>query len=114
MPYLTSLFIKDYISLLISDVMHNRSFLLLDIGGLQILILCDGIEAGAVFVDVGQVAVTEDPSIGVRGLQAAQQPEQGAFLPRSAGVGGIAVLVEASFVTDAERMAVVAYGMGTD
>jgi hypothetical protein len=39
--------------LLISDVMHNRSFLLLDIGGLQILILCDGIEAGAVLVDVG-------------------------------------------------------------
>lgn len=92
--------------------MHNRSFLLLDIVGLQILILCDGIEAGAVFVDVGQVAVTEDPSIGVRGLQAAQQPEQGAFLPRSTGVGGVAVLVVATFVADAQRMAVVAYGVG--
>lgn len=92
--------------------MHNRSFLLLDIGGLQILILCDGIEAGAVFVDVGQVAVTEDPSIGVRGLQAAQQPEQGAFLAGCAGVGGVAMLVEATFVADAERVLVVAYGVG--
>ena len=100
--------------LLISNVMHNRSFLLLDISGLQILIFQDGIEAGAVLVDVGQVAVTEDPGIGVRGLQAAQQPEQGAFLPWGAGVGGVAVLVEASFVADAERVLVVAYGVGTD
>ena len=98
--------------MLISDVMHNRSFLLLDIGGLQILILCDGIEAGAVLVDIGQVAMTEDLSIGVRGLQLFQQFQQGAFLPRGTGVGGIAVLVEASFVTDAERVLVVAYGVG--
>ena len=43
--------------------------MLLDIGGLQILIFCDSIEAGAVLVDVGQVVMTEDPGIGVRGLQ---------------------------------------------
>ena len=61
--------------MLISNVMHNRSFLLLDIGGLQILILCDGIEAGAVLVDVGQVAVAEDLGVGVCGLQLFQQPE---------------------------------------
>ena len=78
--------------------MHNRSFLLLDIGGLQILILCDGIEAGAVLVDIGQVAMTEDLGIGMFFLQAVQQPEQGAFLPRHAGVGGGAVHVQAPFV----------------
>lgn len=88
--------------LLISDVMHNRSFLLLDIGGLQILILCDGIEAGAVLVDIGQVTVAEDPGIGVRGLQLFQQFQQGAFLPRGTGVGGVAVLVQATFVADAQ------------
>ena len=49
-------------------------------------------------MDVGQVAMSEDPGIGVRGLQAAQQPEQGAFLPRHAGVGGGAVHVQAPFV----------------
>ena len=81
--------------------MHNRSFLLLDIGGLQILILCDGIEAGAVLVDIGQVAVAEDPGIGVRGLQLLQQFQQGAFLPRGAGVGGGAVLVQTTFVAHA-------------
>ena len=94
--------------------MHNRWFLLLDIGGLQILILRNRIEAGAVLVDVGQVAVTEDPGIGVRGLQLFQQPEQCAFLPRGAGVGSSAVLVQATFVAYAERMLVVAHGMGTD
>ena len=92
--------------------MHNRSFLLLDIGGLQILILCDGIEAGAVLVDVGEVAMAEDAGIGVGLLQATEQAQQGAFLAGCAGVGGVAVLVEASFVADAERVLVVAYGVG--
>ena len=98
--------------MLISDVVHNRSFLLLDIGGLQILILCDGIEAGAVLVDVGEVAMAEDAGIRVGFLQATEEAQQGALLAGRAGVGGIAVLVEASFVTDAERVLVVAYGVG--
>ena len=92
--------------------MHNRSFLLLDIGGLQILILCDGIEAGAVLVDVGEVAMAEDAGIGMGFLQATEQAQQGAFLAGRAGVGGIAVLVEAPFVADAERVLVIAYGVG--
>ena len=37
--------------------------------GLQARILRLGIEAGAVLVDVGQVAMSEDPGIGVCGLQ---------------------------------------------
>ena len=88
--------------LLISDVMHNRWFLLLDISGLQILIFCDSIEAGAVLVDVGQVAVAEDPGVGVSGLQLFQQPDKCAFLPRRTGVGGVAVLVQATLVAYAQ------------
>jgi small neutral amino acid transporter SnatA (MarC family) len=38
-----------------------------------------GIEAGAVLVDIGQVAMSEDLSIGVRGLQLFQQFQQGRF-----------------------------------
>lgn len=109
--------------LLISDVMHDHSMfegLTLRAGprmatlhpGLEARILCDGIEAGAVLVDVGEVAVAEDASIRMGFLQTAEQAQQGAFLPRGTGVGGIAVLVEASFVTDAERVLVVTYGMG--
>ncbi len=60
------------------------------------------IEAGAVLVDVGEVAMAEDAGIGMGLLQATEQTQQGAFLAGRAGVGGIAVLVEASFVTDAE------------
>ena len=82
--------------------------------GLQARILFLSIEAGAVLVDVGEVAMAEDAGIGVGLLQATEQAQQGAFLAGCAGVGGVAVLVEASFVADAERMLVVAHGVGTD
>ena len=82
--------------------------------GLKARILCDGIEAGAVLVDVGEVAMAEDAGIGMGLLQATEQAQQGAFLTGRAGVVGIAVLVEAPFVADAERVLVVAYGVGTD
>ena len=36
---------------------------------LEARIFREGIEAGAVLVDIGQVAVAEDPGIGVCGLQ---------------------------------------------
>lgn len=81
--------------------------------GLKALILFLSIEAGAVLVDVGEVAVAEDAGIGVGLLQATEQAQQGAFLAGRAGVGGIAVLVEAPFIADAERVLVVAYGVGT-
>ena len=61
--------------------------------GLEARIFREGIEAGAVLVDVGQVAVAENPCVGVCGLQLFQQPKQCAFLPRRAGVGSVAVLV---------------------
>ena len=70
--------------------------------GLEARILCDGIEAGAVLVDVGEVAMAEDAGIGVGLLQATEQTQQGAFLAGRAGVGGVAVLVVATFVADAQ------------
>ena len=63
-------------------------------------------------MDVGEVAVTENPGVGMISFQATEQAQQGAFLLQCAGVGGIAVLVEAPFVTDAERVLIVAYGVG--
>ena len=80
--------------------------------GLEARILRKSIEAGASLVDVGEVAMAEDAGIGMGLLQATEQAQQGAFLAGRAGVGGIAVLVEAAFVTDAERVLVVAYGVG--
>ena len=123
MSYLTISLIYYTICLLISDIMHDHSIL---VGltlrakprmatlhpGLEARIFREGIEAGAVLVDVGEVAMAEDAGIGMGFLQATEQAQQGAFLAGRAGVGGIAVLVEASFVTDAERVLVVAYGVG--
>ena len=65
-------------------------------------------------MDVGEVAMAEDAGIGMGFLQATEQAQQGAFLAGRAGVGGIAMLIEAPFVADAERVLVVAYGVGTD
>ena len=76
----------DALFLLVSDVMHDHSMfegLTLRAGprmvtlhpGLQARILFLSIEAGAVLMDVGQVAMTEDLGVGMFFLQAAQQPE---------------------------------------
>ena len=56
--------------------------------------------------------MAEDAGIGVGLLQATEQAQQGAFLLGRAGVGGIAVFVQTAFITDAERVLVVAYGVG--
>ena len=82
--------------------------------GLQARIFRTGIEAGAVLVDVWEVAVAEDAGIGMGFLQAAEQAQQGAFLAGCAGVGGSALLVETAFVADADGVGVVVAGMGAD
>ena len=64
-------------------------------------------------MDVGEVAMAEDAGIGMGLLQATEQAQQGAFLAGCAGVGGVAVFVQTAFITDAERVLVVAYGVGT-
>ena len=63
-------------------------------------------------MDVGEVAMAKDAGIGMGRLQATEQAQQGAFLTRCAGIVGIAELVETTFVTDAERVLVVTYGVG--
>ena len=65
-------------------------------------------------MDVGQVAVAEDAGIGMGFLQATEQAQQSTFLGFGAGVGGMTVLVKAALVANAERVLVVAYGVGTD
>ena len=65
-------------------------------------------------MDIGQVAVAEDLSIGMLFLQATQQCEQRLFLHGRASVGRFTLLIETTFVADAERVPVVAFGMGTD
>ena len=79
---------------------------------LEARIFRDGIEAGAVLVDVGEVAMAEDAGVGVCFLQATEQAQQSTFLGFGVGVGGVAVFVEAPFVADTERVLVVAYGVG--
>ena len=87
---------------------------LFSLSRLQVFVLLSRIEAGAVLVDVGEVAMAEDAGIRVGFLQATEEAQQGAFLAGRAGVVGVAVLVVATFVADTQRMSVVAYGMGTD
>ena len=85
---------------------------LFSLSRLQVIVLLSRIEAGAVLVDVGEVAMAEDAGIGMGLLQATEQAQQGAFLAGCAGVGSVAVFVEAPFVADAERVLIVAYGVG--
>ena len=80
---------------------------MLDIGGLQIFILYDGIEAGAVLVDVWQVAVAEDLGIGIVGLQGAEKGDEGMLLGRGACVGRGAVLVKTALVADTDAVRII-------
>ena len=79
---------------------------------LQRSILRFGIEAGTVFVDAREVAVTEDDGVGVVDAEGLQQSVQGGFLRCSAGVLGTALGVETSFVADADAVLVVVAGVG--
>ena len=58
--------------------------------------------------------MAEDAGIGMGLLQAAEQAQQGAFLGFSAGVIGVVVLIETALVADAERVLVIAFGVGTN
>ena len=80
---------------------------------LQVLILGLGIKAGTVFVDVGQVTVTQDLCFGIFPFESLEQVKQCSLLSGGPGVGVMAVLVEASLITHAQGVAVVTYGMGT-
>ena len=70
------------------------------------------VEAGTALAHPGQVAVADDLGIGIVCAEALQQLCHASLLGRSAGVGGMAVAVEAALVADADAVGVVAAGMG--
>ena len=84
------------------------------VGGviLNVLVLLLGIEAGAAFTYVREVAVTEDDGLGVVDAERLEQGVQSGFLRCGAGVLGTALGVETSFVADADGVLVVVAGMG--
>ena len=81
--------------------------------GLKVLIFRSRVKGWAFFLHPREVAVTEDLCVGVIRLQTAEQSQEGPFLGRGSRIIDIAVGIEASFVTDAYRMGIVATGMGT-
>ncbi len=82
-----------------------------DIKELQILILRLCIEAGAVLVDVRQVAMAKDTGIGVVNLQRAEQGHQGCLLFPRTGIGWFPFRCQATFVANANRVLIVMSGV---
>ena len=79
---------------------------------LQVLVLLLGVEAGAAFTYVRQVAVTEDDCLGVIDAEGLQQGMEGGFLRCGTGVLGAALGVETALVADADAVLVVVAGVG--
>ena len=88
--------------------------LLLKLQGREAQILGAGFEARAILLDPGEVAMTKDAGIGVANLQGAEQRYEGVLLGWGAGVGGLAIGIEASLIADADGMGVITTGVGTD
>ena len=62
---------------------------------------------------VREVAVAYDAGLGVVAVERLQELVERGLLLGGTGVGVLALGTDAAFVTDAERTAVVASGMGT-
>ena len=58
--------------------------------------------------------MTKDLGVGVIGLQSSKQGDESMLLGRGAGVAGLAVGIEASLIANANRVGVVATGMGSN
>ena len=71
------------------------------------------IQAGTGLVDVGQIAVADDLSLGVGQLQTLQEVVEGGLLRRCTGILVATLRVETTFVTDANGVLVVVAGMGS-
>ena len=65
-------------------------------------------------MDPGKVTMAKDLGIGVIGLQGTKQSDEGMLLGRGAGVVGFTVGIEASLIANANRVGVVAEGMGSN
>ena len=71
-------------------------------------------EGGTGLVDAFEFTVTDNLGIGIVLLQRTEQREEGLFLSRGAGIGGLAMGIEASLVADTDGVGVVVSGVGTD
>ena len=78
---------------------------------LEILILREGVEAGTVLVDVGEITVSEDDGIGIIGLQRAEQGHEGRLLFPGTGVGRDALGRQPTFIAHTDGVLVVVAGM---
>ena len=89
---------------------------LVEVEGLEVVVVVHGIEAGALFEPFGggdapvavavgrEVAVAEDDGAGIVLAQPAEEPQECGALCVGAGVGGTAVDVESAFVADADAV----------
>ena len=79
---------QRYTNLYVNDnIIKAASILMQPLLFLEISILLARQETGAVLVDIGQLAVTQDLGIGVIDLETAQQSYQGGLLRWGARVG---------------------------
>ena len=77
------------------------------------IVFSTGIEAGTGLANPGEVTMTKDLGIRVVGLQGAKKRDEGLLLGRGAGVGRLAIGIEASLITNTYRMGVVTTGVST-
>ena len=77
------------------------------------IVFSTGIEAGTGLANPGEVTMTKDLGIGIVGLQGAKKRDEGLLLGRGAGVGRLAIGIEASLITNTYRMGVVTTGVGS-
>ena len=82
--------------------------------GLQARILRTDIEAGAVLVDTLQLTMSDNLSIRIVLFQRDKQRIESELLGWGAGVGGAALLVEATLVADADGVGIIMPGVGAD
>lgn len=79
--------------------------------GLKRLVGLHGREARTGFSNMGQVAMPKDVGMGIALGELLKQCIEGSLLSRSTGVGRATFLVQASFVSYAQRATVVASGL---
>ena len=77
------------------------------------IVFSTSIEAGTGFANPGKVSMTKDLGIRVIGLQGAKKRDEGLLLGRGAGVGRLAIGIEASLITNAYTVGVVTTGVGS-
>ena len=77
------------------------------------MILGAGVEAGTGFMDIGEVAVTQDLRLGMFPFEPLEQCKERSLLPDGPGIGLFALLIQPSFVAYTQGTTVIALGMST-